>query len=132
MDQDEALVQIKKERERIEQENQKKLDDYNDKLEKAKIDVLEINARFAKWYYVISEDVYKRVRPGYGDIVAENDEAKREGFGVDAFRSLEEEGIEKPAVVEEPAVPAVPARLTFHCRNYPPHNYPSRERQAVA
>ena len=41
-------------------------------------------------------------------IVAENDEAKREGFGVDAFRSLEEEGIEKPAVVEEPAVPAVP------------------------
>ncbi|HAY81570.1 MAG TPA: hypothetical protein DCY79_17340 [Planctomycetaceae bacterium] len=108
VDQDEALVQIKKERERIEQENQKKLDDYNDKLEKAKIDVLEINARFAKWYYVISEDVYKRVRPGYGDIVAENDEAKREGFGVDAFRSLEEEGIEKPAVVEEPAVPAVP------------------------
>ena len=108
VDEDEALAQIKKERERIQQENQKKLDDYNDKLEKAKIEVLETNARFAKWYYVISEDVYKKIRPGYGDIVTENEEAKNEGFGVDAFRSLEEQGIEKPEATQDPAANAAP------------------------
>jgi hypothetical protein len=55
--------------------------------------VAELNARFADWYYVVSEDVYKKIRLVRGDIVKEAAKAKEEGFGVDAFRKLEEEGL---------------------------------------
>ena len=54
--------------------------------------VKELNARFADWYYVVSEDVYKKIRLTRSDIVKEAATAKDEGFGIDAFRKLEEDG----------------------------------------
>ncbi|MBM4088281.1 MAG: hypothetical protein FJ276_02450 [Planctomycetes bacterium] len=64
-------------------------------MKKANKKVRELNARFADWYYVISEDVYKRIHLGRNDLIKEKDSAKDEGFGVDALRKREEEGLKK-------------------------------------
>ena len=84
----------KAERERIKRENQRKRDEYEEKRKKAEARVAELNARFADWYYVISEDVFKKVRLGRSDIIKEGALAKDEGFGVDAFRKLENQNLE--------------------------------------
>lgn len=80
------------ERERIKKENQRKLDAHRDAKTKAERRVAELNARFADWYYVVSEDVYKKIRLTRSDIVKEGATAADEGFGIDAFRKLEEDG----------------------------------------
>ena len=49
-------------REKITKENQRKIDDKNDKLKKAKNKVAELNGRFADWYYVVSESDYKKLK----------------------------------------------------------------------
>jgi hypothetical protein len=43
---------------------------------------------------VISEDVYEKIHLTRADIIKEKDTAKEEGYGIDAFRDLEEGGIE--------------------------------------
>ncbi len=80
------------ERERIKKENQRKTDAHRDAKTKAERRVAELNGRFADWYYVVSEDVYKKIRLTRSDIVKEGATAKDEGFGIDAFRKLEEDG----------------------------------------
>ncbi len=62
-----------KERQRIEQANQRKLDEYNEKVESTKKKVAELNDRFADWYYVISEDVYRKIHLGRADVVKEKE-----------------------------------------------------------
>ena len=79
---------------------------YRDQRKKAEVRVADLNARFADWYYVVSEDVYKKIRLGRSDFVKESATAKEEGFGIDAFRKLEEEG---PKGVSKPAAPAMPS-----------------------
>lgn len=56
-------------REEITKANQRKIDERNDRLEKAQRRVKELNARFADWYYVISEDVYKKLRVTQAELV---------------------------------------------------------------
>jgi hypothetical protein len=94
------------ERERIKKENERKMNAYNDQKRKAESRVADLNARFADWYYVVSEDVYKKIRLNRSDFVKESATAKEEGFGIDAFRKLEEEG---PKGTAKPASPATPA-----------------------
>ncbi len=48
-------------RQMIEQENQRRLDEYQDKIKSANQRVQELNERFGDWYYVISNDVYKKI-----------------------------------------------------------------------
>ncbi len=86
---------IRAERERIRKLNQRKKDEYEDKLKKAKARSGELNARFADWYYVVSEDTYKKIHLSRSDIIKESSKAKEEGFGVDAFRELETQGLQK-------------------------------------
>jgi len=81
------------ERERIKKENERKMNAYRDQKKKAEDRVKELNGRFANWYYVVSEDVYKKLRLTRSDIVKEAEKAKDEGFGIDAFRKLEDEGL---------------------------------------
>jgi uncharacterized protein DUF4340 len=85
------------ERERVKKENERKMNAYNDQKKKADLKVAELNARFADWYYVVSEDVYKKIRLVRSDIVKESAAAKDEGFGIDAFRKLEEDGLKGTA-----------------------------------
>ncbi len=90
------------ERDRIKRENDRKRNEFNDKKKKAEARVAELNARFADWYYVISEDVYKKIHLGRNDLVKEGATAKDAGYNVDAFRKLETDGI-------KPAPPAPPS-----------------------
>ncbi|MEZ6115105.1 MAG: DUF4340 domain-containing protein [Pirellulaceae bacterium] len=90
-----SLEEIQAERERINKENQRKIDERNDKIAKAKDQVRQVNYRFADWYYVISEDVYKKIHLTKSDIIKVSEEAEKEGFGVDNFRELQERGLEK-------------------------------------
>ena len=92
---DEEKAKVQSERERIEKDNAKKLEDYQAEVKKARERVNELNARFAPWYYVVSEDVYKKIRLGRGEIIKVNEEATTDGFGVDAFRDLQEKGLKK-------------------------------------
>ncbi|HYW78066.1 MAG TPA: DUF4340 domain-containing protein, partial [Thermoguttaceae bacterium] len=52
------------ERERIEKDNQRKQDEYDEKIEKGKKHVQELNDRFADWYYIIADDVYQKIHLG--------------------------------------------------------------------
>ena len=104
-DLDEEKAKVESERERIQKENDKKLEDYQATVKKARERVNELNARFALWYYVVSEDVYKKIRLGRGEIIKENEEAKEDGFGVDAFRELQDKGLKKEDSTEKAATP---------------------------
>lgn len=90
------------EREKVKKENQRKVDEYNEKHKKATAKVAELNARFANWYYVVAEDTYKKIHLGRNDIIKESSKAKEEGFGIDAFRDLEKQGVK--------GTPAQPSR----------------------
>ena len=57
------------ERQRIEKENKRKQEEYEEKLTKGKDRVKELNARFADWYYVISDDVYHKIHLSREQIV---------------------------------------------------------------
>jgi len=46
---------------RISEENKRKQDDYDKKVESGKKRVDELNARFADWYYVISDKTYDKI-----------------------------------------------------------------------
>ncbi len=60
---------LKAQRERIEKENQRKLDEYEEQIAKAKEKVDELNSRFADWYYVIPNSVYEKIHLGRNDII---------------------------------------------------------------
>jgi hypothetical protein len=55
--------------EKITKENKRKIDERNDKLQRAKKKVAELNGRFSDWYYVISEDDYKKMRISLTDLI---------------------------------------------------------------
>ena len=100
-DTEEAERKLAAERERITKANQRKLDEWNENKRKAQEKVRELNSRFADWYYVVSEDVYKKIRLSRDDLVQESETAKAEGFGVDAFRDLQDKGLEQDAGTEQ-------------------------------
>ncbi|MEQ1824989.1 MAG: DUF4340 domain-containing protein [Pirellula sp.] len=56
-------------REKITKENKRKIDQRNDKLQAAKKKVAELNGRFADWYYVVSEEDYKKMRISLADLI---------------------------------------------------------------
>jgi hypothetical protein len=60
---------IEAERQRIEKENKRKQEEYEGKLAAGKKHAEELNARFADWYYIISDDVYRKIRLGHDDII---------------------------------------------------------------
>jgi len=101
----EEKTDLELERERIRKENQRKQDERDEKLKKANTQVAELNARFADWYYIISEDEYKKVHLGRNDLIAEKSSAAAEGFGVDALRQLEKDGIQEKKPADSTKVP---------------------------
>lgn len=79
--------------ERIKKANQRKIDARNDKIEAATKKVSELTYRFADWYYVVPDDVFKKLRLRRDDVIAFSEEALKAGNGIDAFRNLEKEGL---------------------------------------
>lgn len=104
-----AEAKLAQERERIRKENERKMSEYNQRLNKAKNRVKELNYRFADWYYLVSDETFKKLRLTRTDIVQEAASAVKEGFGIDAFRDLERGGINPPP--ELPKLPSSPGAL---------------------
>jgi hypothetical protein len=57
----EEIDNFKKEKEAVEKENQREKERYDAEIESGKKRVEKLSARFADWYYVIPEDVYKKI-----------------------------------------------------------------------
>ena len=81
-------------RERVTRENSRKMDEYNEKLKKAETEVRDLQNRFGDWYYIISNDVYKKIHLGRADIIQERTGGGVESFGIDALRDLQNQGLE--------------------------------------
>ncbi len=77
---EEKLADIIAQRKSIEEENQRKLNEYQDKLTEGRERVDELNQRFGDWYYVISNDVYKKIHLSREDVIKkkESDEQQDE------------------------------------------------------
>jgi hypothetical protein len=67
------------ERARIEKDNKRKQDEYQQKIADGKKRVDELNARFADWYYVISDEVYRKIHLGRDELVKKKEPAKGPG-----------------------------------------------------
>ncbi len=79
--------QIKAERERIEKENQRKKDEYQRRIAEGKKRVTELNDRFADWYYIISDKVYRKIHLTGDELIvikekpAEDQQGEKDGTG---------------------------------------------------
>ena len=58
---EEQIGRILVTREGIRQENERRQDEYQEKLTASKKQVKELNERFGNWYYVIDNEVYKKI-----------------------------------------------------------------------
>lgn len=75
-------------RKSIEQENQRKLDEYQEKIEAGRKKVQNLNERFGDWYYVIDNSVYKKIHLSRDDVTkakesTDEDEAASDEGGSD-------------------------------------------------
>jgi hypothetical protein len=69
-DEAEAAAQVALEnRRRVERENRRKQDDYDDKVKAAQKRVRDLNGRFADWYYVVSDKEYAKIHLGRDSMV---------------------------------------------------------------
>jgi hypothetical protein len=57
------------ERKRIEKENERKQKEYDDKVKKGQTKAKELNDRFADWYYVVSDETYRKIHIGKSDVI---------------------------------------------------------------
>lgn len=103
---DDDAVKVDVLRAEIEKRNQRKIDEWEDEKKRALDKVRELEIRFADWYYVISEDVYEKVHLGRSELIKERENVADEGFGVDAFRKLEGDGLKKGGAA--PSAPQTP------------------------
>jgi hypothetical protein len=69
-DEAEAAAQVALEnRRRVERENRRKQDDYDDRVKAAQKRVRDLNGRFADWYYVVSDKEYAKIHLGRNSMV---------------------------------------------------------------
>ncbi|MCA9100904.1 MAG: DUF4340 domain-containing protein [Pirellulales bacterium] len=68
-------IAAEEERAKIEAENKRLMDEFNAKVEEGKKRVQELNDRFADWYYVISNDVYKQIHLTQSDVIKQPEAA---------------------------------------------------------
>jgi hypothetical protein len=78
------------ERARIEKENKRKQEEYNQQIVDCKKKAAELNLRFADWYYVISDEVYRKIHLSRSEIVVKKPkkEPAKGAEGADAGRGV--------------------------------------------
>jgi hypothetical protein len=90
------------ERQRIEKENKRKQDEYDQKIADGKKHVADLNARFADWYYVISDEVYRKIHLGRDDLVKKKEPPKAQ----DDQKKDEQAGHDPEPLPKESALPS--------------------------
>lgn len=68
---------------------------YEEKVNKAREKVDKLNFRFADWYYVISEDEYRKIHLGRPEIIKVKEATAEQGDDINSFRKLQDEGLRK-------------------------------------
>jgi hypothetical protein len=71
--QSEEVAKIIAERKRIETDNQRKLDQYQYKLRQGRETVEILNARFGDWYFIVSNDVFNKLRLSRDDVIVKKE-----------------------------------------------------------
>jgi hypothetical protein len=74
-------------------EEEREKDELQEKREKAEQKINELNDRFSDWYYIISEDVFKKIHLARADVIKTKD-AVEAGTDIDSLRGLQK-GLEK-------------------------------------
>lgn len=92
------LEKVIAERKQIEQENQRKLDEYQALVKKGQEEVKNLNLRFGDWYFVVDDDVFQKVRLS-SDKVIKKKEKKAEDAAAPA-------GAAPPTGI--PGLPSIP------------------------
>jgi len=72
--------QIEKIAEGIRKENERKLNEYQEKITAAEKRVQELNSRFANWCFIIDEKVYNQIHLSQADVIKEKEEADLGNF----------------------------------------------------
>ncbi len=72
------------------------MDQYKEKVQAANKKVDELNYRFSEWYYIVAEDEYNKIHLHRANVVKEKGSAAETGADIDAFRQLQEQGLEQP------------------------------------
>lgn len=92
-------------------DNKRKQNEYEDKIKKGEARVQELNDRFADWYYVISNEVYRKIHLNKADMLKKPD-AEQQAEGQDTpgeFEKLKRQGLGAPAAPGAgPAAPPAP------------------------
>lgn len=100
---DDALEKVIEERKKIEAANQRKLDDYQKKLKEGREKVDELNTRFGDWYYVISNDVFKKIHLSHDDLVTEKEASDKDKAAAGETSEFGAPGAAVPGVPDVPA-----------------------------
>jgi hypothetical protein len=83
--------ELLKAQEAVKKENERKLNEYKDKLAAAEKRVLELNARFAGWCFIIDEKVYNQIHLSQSDVIKEKGDSE-----IDNFRNLDPNALQPP------------------------------------
>jgi hypothetical protein len=105
---DKAKAEAAAKRDEIIKANQRKEDEYNAKVAAAKARVAELNDRFGDWYYVISDEVYKKVAIGRDELVKTKDPV--EGEEAEGEKAAAPAGV--PGLPNLPGIQSAPAAPT--------------------
>jgi hypothetical protein len=65
-------------REQVEKENKRKREEYDEKVKAGKKRVEELNERFADWFYVISDDTYRKIHLGKDVLITKKPAEKKD------------------------------------------------------
>lgn len=105
-EEDEPQTELEKlvaERKEIEQRNQRKLDEYTTKIKEGREHVEELNGRFGDWYYVIANDVFKKIHLSKDDVIKQAEaeagaDARADGAAASEQNPLGGPGAEIPGM----------------------------------
>jgi hypothetical protein len=84
--------QLKELRDQITKENERRTQEYQDKLTAARNRVRELNERFEKWYYLIDEKVYNQIHLSNTDLI------KAKKSTLEDIQGLDEGGLDAPGI----------------------------------
>lgn len=101
---DDQLKALIAERERIEKENRRKLDEYEATLKRGREQVQELNDRFGDWYYVVDDSTVGKIRLGRDDVIKQKDK-EQDGESASADGDASQFGTPGQAI---PGLPSLP------------------------
>ena len=109
----EDIDKIKTEHESIERENQRQQDIFSEKVAEGQKKVDALNTKFADWFYIISEDVFKKIHLTDDDLIKrdalpQSESSLPKGQFIETMMPLLENTQNLPPVITEEAPDEIP------------------------